>query len=497
MELTKEQQKILDHIKSLSPESDAKDKLILVSSVAGSGKTSLLKAIASEVPHTNGLMIAYNKSIATASTKKFPSTTKCLTTHSLAYRATVKPYSLKIGYFSYRDITDKIPYNQKCAVVDYLREFCLSEYLTFDEFAETIAIDQALIPLVNKYLSLMESGKIDVTHDFYLKMFHILLANGDITYPEFDFIFLDEAGDVNPVTSAIFELLPAKFRVAVGDPHQNIYSFNHTINCFKTLAPKGVTFNLSQSFRVPDIIATQVEAFCKAYLDKNMTFKGVPLTDTTIKTRAYIARTNSSLIAHMIRLNKEGTPYNLIRKASEIFRLPIMVTKFKKDSYISDPQYSHLQKDIDEWYTTPFLQEQFKTVFAYLIDLYGDDIVLVSAIRVVSQHGRQTIMDAYFKAKELEGTKYNYTLTTAHSSKGLQFDEVTLADDMNTSIREITQFLDANPDTEPLPEQREALNLYYVAITRALKFLNNATILNNFQEELRKLQKESYPEQLI
>lgn len=418
MNLTNQQQAVVDHITSLSDSSTKADKLVLVSSVAGSGKTALLKAIAAAVPHTNGLMVAYNKSIATASSKSFPSTTSCLTTHSLAYRATVNPYSLKVGFFGYRDIQEKLPYPTKCAVVDYLREFCLSSYLSFDEFADSNSVDPLLVPVVNRYLDLMENGKIDVTHDFYLKMFHILLANNHVTYPEFDFVFLDEAGDVNPVTAAIFQLLPAKFRVAVGDPHQNIYGFNHTINCFETLGPVGTTFNLSQSFRVPDTIAVQVEAFCKAYLHEDMSFQGVPITDTTITTRGFIARTNASLISEMIRLNAANTPYNLIRKATEIFKLPIMVTKFKKGSFISNPQYSHLQKDIDEWYNTPTLQEHYRSHFAYLSDLYADDIALLSAIRVVSQHGRQLIMDTYFEAKKHEGTKHNYTLTTIHSSKG-------------------------------------------------------------------------------
>lgn len=497
MQLTSQQQTVVDHITNLSPTSTESDKLILVSSVAGSGKTALLKAIAAAVPHTNGLMVAYNKSIATASSKSFPSTTNCLTTHSLAYRATVKPYSLKVGFFGYRDIKEKLPYPSKCAIVDYLREFCLSSYLSFDEFADNNPVAKELVPIVNNYLDLMESGTIDVTHDFYLKMFHILLAGGHITYPTFDFIFLDEAGDVNPVTAAIFQLLPANFRVAVGDPHQNIYGFNYTINCFETLAPVGTTFNLSQSFRVPDTIAIQVEAFCRSYLHEDMEFQGIPIRDTTIRTRGYIARTNSSLISEMIRLNKAGTPYNLIRKATEIFKLPIMVTKFKQGSFISNPQYSHLQKDIDEWYASSHLQDQYRSHFAYLSDLYADDIALLSAIRVVSQHGRQLIMDTYFEAKKHESTNHNYTLTTIHSSKGLEFDEVTLADDVNSSILEITQFLDANPQAEPLPDQRESLNLYYVATTRALKYLNNATILDNFKNELRAFQKETYPEQLI
>lgn len=364
-------------------------------------------------------MLAYNKSIATASKKAFPSTTNCLTTHSLAYQAVVKPYKLKLGFFTYKSITERVPYEFKCAIVEYLREFCLSEYLTFEEFAINYKsnIDK-FTPFVNKYLDLMESGTIEITHDFYLKMFHILLHGKHIEYPPFDFILLDEAGDVNPVTSEIFQLLPTKIRIAVGDPYQNIYSFNHTINCFETLADKGTTFYLSQSFRVPDTLAVQIELFCKTYLDSGMSFKGVPIKDKSITTRAYISRTNSSLIAQMITLNQTNTPYSLVRKAAEIFKLPTMISTIKKGGFISNPQYSHLQKDVDEWYNSPELAVQYKSHLSYLSDLYNDDIALTGAIRIVQQHGRQGIMEAYYEAKKHEGTSHNYTLTTVHSSKG-------------------------------------------------------------------------------
>lgn len=497
MKLTPQQQAVISHISNLSPKSSSKDRLLLVSSIAGSGKTALLKAIAKTVPHTNGIMIAYNKSIAAASKKAFPKTTNCLTTHALAYKATVVPYNLKVGFFDYKSVKEKLPYESKCKVVSYLREFCLSSYLSFDEFAENSTIDKKLVPLVNKYLNLMEAGSIDVTHDFYLKMFHILLAGNHINYEPFDFVLLDEAGDVNPVTAEIFQLLPTDLRIAVGDPHQNIYSFNYTINCFSTLADIGTTFYLSKSFRVPDTLAVQVQAFCNAYLDKDMEFIGVPVKDKTITTRGFISRTNSSLIAEMIKLNKSNTPYSLVRKASEIFKLPMMISTMRKGGYVSNPQYTHIQRDFDEWFKDDTLQKVHSSALNYISSLYDDDLPLVNAIRVVQQHGRQGITEAYFEAKKHERTKYNYTLTTAHSSKGLEFDEVTLADDLNNSVAEIATFLDANPDVEPLPEQREALNLYYVSCTRALKYLNNATLLNRFKDKLQAFQKIHYPEALM
>ena len=79
----------------------------------------------------------------------------------------------------------------------------------------------------------------------------------------------------------------------------------------------------------------------------------------------------------------------------------------------------------------------------------------------------------------------------------LQFDEVTLADDLNNSISTILDHLDNDPKAVILPEQREPLNLYYVAISRTKNLLNNATILDRFKPELRAFQSIHYPEQLV
>ena len=491
MNLTQEQQLVIEHVTTTKG-------LTLIDAVAGSGKTSTLRAMANTIPHTNGLMLAYNKAIATSSKKTFPTTTNCLTTHSLAYQAVVKPNKYKVGFFGYREIQDRLPYEDKCQVADLLREFCLSEHLSYADFSEEQGVKATKLgPVVEKYLSKMEDGLIDVTHDFYLKMLHVGLANGTISYEPFDFIMLDEAGDVNPVTAEIFQLLPSDRHIAVGDPHQNIYGFNYTINCFETLAHKGKTFHLSQSFRVPDKIAVRVEAFCKAYLDPNMSFKGIPVKNTSITTRGYITRTNGALINEIIKLNKSNMPYGLTRKASEIFKLPMMLSSMKPNGRVTNPQYLHIQADYDSWHNEPDLRVKYTNPLSYIMFLYDDDLQLTSACKAVLQHGKQEVVSSYYEAKKHESTNQNYILTTAHSCKGLEFDEVTIGDDLNNSISELVAYLNSTDEPLLLPDQRESLNLYYVAVTRALVKINNALHLNTFNQAVTELQKEHYPEELI
>lgn len=470
--LTDEQQEVCNYIEQLEGED-----LVLIDSVAGSGKTTLLKAIAETLPNKPGCYLAYNKAVATESKRKFPSNIDCRTTHSLAYKAIVVPFKLRVGYFGTRQITENISYIDKYILAEDIKEFCLSKFLTYDDYAT--AYNRVNTTLANKYLTLMSEGKIECTHDFYLKMFHLYLADDMIQQDPWELLMLDEAGDLNEVTLEIFKLLPARVKVAVGDPHQNIYTFNHTINCFERLEGQGTTFKLSKSFRVPTHIAEPIESFCRKYLNPDMEFKGVDTFDSTIRTRAYISRTNGGLINKLVELNNDQVPYGLVRKAQEIFKVPLMIAGLKYQGNIYDPMYKHLQEDVDHWYENHNnLRQTYGSVLAYLKSKHADDLSLVQSINLINKLGKSAIFDAYTEAKKHENKKQNFMLLTAHSSKGLEFDEVTLAPDMNNSIDLILGELALDPKKSLTDSEKESLNLYYVACTRALVSLKNATQLN-------------------
>ena len=472
MTLTNEQSDILKHVTTANG-------LTLIDSVAGSGKTSMLMSIAKHIPHTNGLYICYNSHIAKSSRTKFPSTTHCMTTHSLAYQATVKSksYNLKLGVFNYKNIRESLSFDNKCLIVDHIRSFCLSSFTTFQDYAVDRDISTLYTTICLKYLDLMQSGAIECTHEFYLKFFHILLAKGSITYPPFDFIMLDEAGDLNEVTLAIFRLLPSPKKIAVGDKHQNIYQFNETINCFTVLADEGTTFHMTQSFRVAHDIAARVEHFCQRYLDPTMRFRGIRLANKTIHTQAYLSRTNSGLIAQMIEFNRSGVRYGLTRKPQEIFKIPLMLCSLKYQGFITDPSYKFLQADVDEWYESDTLKETHKSPLAYIRHIYEEDPVLEQAAALIGRFGRDTIITTYEEARLNAKEHQLITLSTAHACKGAEFDAVTILPDLNDSVAKVINKFRSNSSYVPEDTERESLNLYYVACTRAHISLNNARYL--------------------
>ena len=473
MKPTKEQKIIHDYVLR-------NDGLTMTSAVAGSGKTTLLVTIANsiekQIKGATGLYLAYNKSVATEAQKKFPKSIKCSTTHSLAYRAVVTPLKLSIGDLSYRTITEKIDYDTKLEIVQTISEYCVSSSTSFNKFASARELSPKVTKLCIKYLNAMASGKMGCTHSFYLKLYHLMLESGDITYPEFTIIALDEAGDLNPVTLAIFNLLPAKKKIMVGDPYQNIYTFNHTINCFAVMHGKGKLLPMSQSFRVKDTLATQIETFCQANIDPNMEFRGIHIEDMTISSKLFIARTNSALIAKMIECNKLGISYGLVRTPKQIFELQLILCSLKYRGFISNSKYKFLQADIDLYYTKEKLRDTYKTPLQFIKMLHADDIEIATAINTIFRYGSASIIECYSEASKHSKRGQTYLLGSCHSVKGLESDQVELSNDMNTSIEVVVKDLKTGERIrEDLTlEETTELNLYYVACSRSRKSVINA-----------------------
>lgn len=472
MKPTEEQAIIKTHVCST-------EGLTLVPSVAGSGKTSLLVMTAFDLNLNSGLYLAYNKAIAVEASHKFPKSVNCCTTHSLAFNSVVPQMSLRLGIFNSRNITESISYELKQSVVDYLREFCLSRFTSFDDFAAIYGVPATIHTLVIKYLNKMQTAEIECTHDFYLKLFHIMLDDGSITFPLFDLVALDEAGDTNEVTLEIFKLLKASRKMMVGDPYQNIYAFNHTINCFTQMASEGTTLQMTKSFRVSDIIASKIQHYCNKYIDKDFKFEGTPQLDPTIKTRAFIARTNASLIGKMIELNNLGVQYGLTRTPQQIFDQPLSLCGLKYKGFISDPSFRHLQSDVNEYFEDKALRVDYKSPLAYLAAIYPNDEPLQQVINLIRRYSPKTIADCYEEARKHTKVKQSFTLGTAHSTKGLEFDEVTLADDLNNITGQVLVHILEHPDQEVTDQMRSEINLYYVACSRAKKSLRNAKLLMN------------------
>lgn len=481
MSATREQQEIIDLAVSRTVD------LIKVEACAGSGKTHTLREVAQQYRPETALYLAYNKAIATEAMEKFKGTNvKCQTIHSLAYRSTVSAYGLKVGFPRPSHVAHEGSMEFKGKVLEYVENYCLSGETDLATYLKAVDAHEGILDPATVVVNDMFSGKIPCTHAFYLKLYHILLDNRSIPAPRVNLLMVDEFGDITALTIEIFRLIQADLKLAVGDSMQNIYGFTQTINGFKALRDVGVSKKLTESFRVSAPIAERIEGFCNDHLDTEFKFKGRVYPQGSItETHGYISRTNAGMIEKMISLADRGIEFNLTRPAKAIFSLPLTLLNLKKDAQIFDPQYKYLEKDLKRFYKSDELQSVYLTPFKYIATLYADDIAIKAAVSLISKHSPSAVYAIYAKAKAYEETGLTYyaTLSTGHSSKGLEFDEVTILDDFNLSISKTINKIrelqsEGTPEADALIEvEEENLRLYYVASSRAKLRLHNAVHL--------------------
>ena len=472
MARTKQQQAVIDAVIN-------NNGLVKTSAVAGSGKTYTLVELANELKPKSGLYISYNKSIAEEATRKFKGTNiKCSTIHSLAYGAVVRQYGLNVGHFGPRNVEpSSLPYKAKMALVASLEKFFLSAYTDPEDYLIAIRASTKDKELFWHHLNGMSNGTMVCSHSFYLKLYHIFIADGTIPTPSTDILLVDEAGDLTELTIELFKLIKAPKKIAVGDPMQNIYSFNNTVNAFKVLANEGIQVNLTESFRVSDKIAKGIQGFVQKHVDKEFEFVGHNYPEETpVVTSAYIARNNVGLIQQMFHCIENNIPFHTTRKIDQILELPLVLANLGNGKPITEYKYKHIEKLRTQWERSGNLQ-QLSSINSYVYKNLKDDEEAKSAIRLVHDHGPRDLNNLAKYARDCAKVACNYTFTTAHSSKGLEWDQVEIAPDLNDAVTTaLVKIAKAkmSRDKKVIDLLQEELRLYYVAVSRCKLNLLNA-----------------------
>lgn len=240
---------------------------------AGAGKTSTLALLARHAHATGrrGQFVAFNKAIVKDAGAKMPSTVKCNTAHSLAFRAVGKTYAhrLESGRMKSNDIAARLGIDPLVVTVQdgqvkrlsaaklagitmkAVTRFCQSADLepSGDHVPYIKGIDippgrmennqrvrEALEPAIRRaWKDLMDiGGSLPYTHDHYLKAWHLQGARIAA-----DYILFDEAQDANPVLAAIVAAQKHAQLVWVGDSQQAIYGFTGAVNALETVCRRG------------------------------------------------------------------------------------------------------------------------------------------------------------------------------------------------------------------------------------------------------------------
>ena len=464
MKLTKEQEEILSSVKI--------HKNIKINAFAGTGKTSTLKLISNSFSNKRILYLAFNSAIKNEASQIFPSNTFVKTTHGLAYSA-IKKYTKidlsKLTNYRAIDISKKfdITYNQALITLKIFDAFCNSNN-------DEIKKDDLEYKTAKQMFNYMLINKMDPTHNFYLKYYQLLLKNNQIQQYSYDIIMLDEAQDTNDVTLDIFDNLKSNTKICVGDNHQQIYSFRGSKNALDKINFDKILY-LSCSFRFNNQIASYANILLSNFKNEKVKISVSKDINKPIDTHGFISRTNATLIAQIALRIKEKKPFVTIREPNEIFNLSIEVYYLLNNNKSKIIRNKFLKDFKDEDELMQYAQEV-------------DDYELKSSIKLIKEYQHEIflfkdISDKFYKAwlnkaNILFHKRINEILflTTAHTSKGLEWDSVVIADDFSDFADLILDsgydnFKDFKKNINNISNQEiiDEFNLFYVAITRAKK----------------------------
>ena len=477
----------------------AYDDSLKINAVAGSGKTTtLIEYAKTRNQNSKFLYIAFNKSVKNEATKKFREKgikIDVVTAHSLAYKNVVTKEnkhllasdlspmeiinSLTISYDNPKEKNEKIILATH--IKRFFEYFCNSSSKIIEDlnYLDIVLDNEARefvekhIQEINNYTNLlfakMNLAEMRFTHDFYLKKFQ--LNNPQLNY---DYIFFDEGQDASPAMLDVFIKQSAK-KIIVGDSNQQIYSWRYAVNSLEKVGFKK--FELSKSFRfgrdIANLAMDSLETKKHIGTYNPTTIIGLGKT-TEMQTKATLARTNLKLLELAI-----NDVFETKTVKSIYFEGHISTYKYGENNSI---MYDVLnlyfnKKDIIK---NSFIKEfsNIKDLIRYVKKTEDGELSMLISL-VMKYKGRLYSLINELKEIHLSNGQKNEAdmiYSTVHKCKGMEYDEVTLANDFYTESSLIEKFSEL-PTQHNKNKLNEEINLLYVAITRAKSKINIPTEL--------------------
>lgn len=444
---------------------------LVITAGAGSGKTSTLDLIARALAPAKGCYIAYNKAIATDAAKRFPSNVVCRTAHSFAYRAVGHRYQgrLRAARITGRMVADILgidrsyvlgddrelaPQRVAALVMATVDKWCHSadERIEAKHAAAVVngvpGAEEVSWDLAN-YLAAEaqrawdtdlrhESGRLRFTHDMYVKLW--ALSNPSLPG---DFILYDEAQDADPCIAGIVLAQKGKQLIAVGDECQAIYGWRGATDAMRNW-PAEHRVSLTKSFRFGPAVASEANVFL-GLLNAPLRIEGFDKIASQVKalapaeSSAILCRTNAAAIQMALDIH--------VARKFAIVGGTDQIQKF------AEAAEALMQNRRASWHADLGAFKNWGDVLDYVDnDDSGSD--LRSMVTLIESYGTEVIFQVC--RQSVPEDQADVVISTAHKSKGREFDHVLIA-----------------PDFEPSEERegeglsRSEAMLMYVAVTRA------------------------------
>ncbi|MGW4490460.1 AAA family ATPase [Streptomyces sp. NPDC004376] len=461
-------------------------KHVAVQALAGTGKTSTLVMIAAQMLERRIGYIAFNRSIAEEAGRKFGRNVTARTSHSFALQDLRNtPYRHKVSIAGSRNSGARRPKDVAAAlgitaelrvgdrdgnlqrvgpediakiVMGALRRYRQSADLELGR--QHLGEKWAHVPVARTLLGYARrawadiadpnSNKIFFDHDDYLKIW--ALSDPRLN---FDTIFFDEAQDINPVLRKVIQDQDAQI-VVVGDSNQAIYEFRGAVDALQDW-PADVVLPLTQSWRFGPAVAEVGNAYL-ALLESDLRLEGAPTLDTVLGTveepDAILTHSNVGAISAVFAGFEAGKRVALVGGGRDIEDIARAARDLQQGRRTKHPELSAFENwnEVKEYAESDEDATTLQT-FVRLVDRYTPQ-GLINMIRdLVPEEARD------------EETRPELVVSTAHKSKGREWDQVQVWSD----------FPQPKEDTKtgelvlPAPDK---LRLAYVTVTRARKRLD-------------------------
>lgn len=442
---------------------------------AGSGKSFILAEIAADRPNKKFLWTAYNRAAREDMEKRAPKNMVCKTRHAIAYGAVGWKYRdrirtgripsaklarhLKIfksldyqGMLAERRIFK--PADLASMVLETVDKFCTSdaavilpEYVPWQP-GLTTPEQHDLAKHVAGYArrfwldTIRPSSQLEFRDDYYFKLF--LLGKPSLPY---DACLVDEAQDSN---SAMRQLILGQHmqRIAVGDAAQSLYQWNGAINILDGWP--GQELFLTTSFRFGQDIADEANMWLE-HCGTPLRLKGNPnvtsrIAITADEVDAVLCRTNGKCISEAIEYLEKGYTVGFSKDPAPLKKLASAVIQLKEEGSTNHEDLA----GFDSW----------DEVVEYSDSPEGSDLSVL--VQLVNRYSARRLWAILNNIKDASEEECQIVVATAHSTKGLEWDRVKIASDFKAPNFEAGERL-----------KPEDAMVYYVAVTRARKYLNN------------------------
>lgn len=449
---------------------------LVVKARAGSGKTTTFFQIAQAYPRERMLYLAYSRAIRDAAAQRFPKRqVDCKTSHQLAFPKFGKLLRHKIshhGNIPLRELANALDTSNWAFVkdvLDVLTNFMCSADMKFysDHFTRFNGKPNLTTKMVQYQAEVVDAAErvwvrmcdpddpFPTVHDCYLKLYQLSMPDLSLQYKR---ILFDEAQDANPVTSQIVLSQSCKLTL-VGDEHQQIFRYRGAVNALDHPLLNDVPrLYLTNSFRFGPNVAIVANALLELK-GETVPVVGRGQADTVTlhvpmgtEHRCLVSRTVMGVLESALAAAARGESIFWVGGIENYKVQDLLDLHHLSRGELGNVKNKKLKADYKDYEECKEAAEQTK------------DHEMQRSVRILETYAAEDIPAMIDHLKSLtveEEMEASITVTTAHRSKGLEWDTVQLTDDYPDIF---------DPDMEPEAREDE-INLLYVGSSRAMRVL--------------------------